>query len=150
MRIILQEKIANLGDVGNEVTVKSGYARNFLIPQGKAIPATAENIKIFESRRAELEKRATEVLEQAKQRADKLQTLTITIDAQASEEGKLYGSIGPRDIADAAAMQQIELAKSEVSLPEGPIRLIGEYEVMCNLHGEVSATIKVVISPAAD
>ncbi|MCH9770249.1 MAG: 50S ribosomal protein L9 [Gammaproteobacteria bacterium] len=146
MQVILQEKVANLGNVGDQVNVKPGYARNFLLPFGKAITATADNIKLFEARRAELEKRASEVLATAKQRGEKLQALAITITTQASEEGKLYGSIGPRDIAQAATKAGVELAKSEVSLPEGPIRLIGEYDVPCRLHSEVALTVKVAIN----
>lgn len=148
MKVILQEKIANLGNVGDEVSIKPGYARNYLFPFGKAVPATAENVAQFEKHRAELEKKSAELLADAKERAKKLDGMNIDINAQASEEGKLYGSVGPREIAAAITEKGIELAKSEVLMPEGPIRQAGDYEIDLHLHGEVSATIKLKISAA--
>jgi large subunit ribosomal protein L9 len=145
MRVILQEKVANLGDVGDQVSVKPGYGRNFLLPQGKAVMATADNIADFEKRRAELEKKAAEVLASAEKRAGELAKVTVTIEAQASDEGKLFGSVGPRDVADAVTETGIELAKSEVLLPEGPIRAVGEYDVAVQLHSEVVTNIKVEV-----
>lgn len=147
MRVILQEKVAKLGKVGDQVTVKRGYGRNFLIPQGKAVMATPENIEVFERNRAELEKRAAEVLAQAQARFEKLADLVVTIMAQAGEGGKLFGSVGARDVADAVTAAGVELEKSEVRLPEGPIRQTGEFEIGVYLHSEVTGNIKVVVSP---
>ena len=141
MQIILQEKVIGLGNVGDQVNVKPGYARNYLFPKSMAILATAKNIELFEQKRAQLEKKAAEVLAAAKARAEKLASLTLTIHAQASDEGKLYGSIGPRDIAQAANEQSIELAKSEVLMPEGPIRITGEYTISLQLYDEVGCDI---------
>ncbi len=149
MRVIIQEKVANLGKVGDQVTVKPGYGRNYLIPQQKAVLATPENIAEFEKRRVELEKVAAEVLAVAQERAKKLEALSLKIEAQAGEEGKLFGSVGPRDIAEAATHAGAELAKSEVTMPEGPIRQAGEYEITISLHSEVTATLKVAIVAAA-
>ena len=149
MRVILQEKIANLGNVGDQVTVKHGYGRNYLIPKQKAVLATPENTAEFEKRRAELEKASGEILAAAKARAKKLETLALKIEAQAGEEGKLFGSIGPRDIAEAATKAGAELAKSEVTMPEGPLRQLGEYEVTVTLHAEVTVALKVEIVAAA-
>lgn len=146
MKVILQEKLANLGDVGDQVTVKSGYARNYLLPFGKAVLATQENIAEFEKHRAELEKKSAEHLAEAQARADKLKNLEIEINVQASEEGKLFGSVGPRDIAMAVSEKGFELAKSEVLMPEGPIRQVGDYDIDLHLHGEVNATIKLKIT----
>lgn len=145
MRVILQEKITKLGNVGDLVTVKAGYCRNYLVPQGKAVYATEDNVKAFEVRRAELEKKEQERIESAKQRAEELSKLTITIISRASEEGKLFGSVTPREIAEAATLQKIDLHKSEVHLPEGPIRMTGEYTVDVSLHGDVHSTVKVVV-----
>ncbi len=149
MKVILQEKIANLGQVGDQVNVKPGYARNYLIPKNKVVMATPSNIADFEKRRAELEKRAAEVLAAAQARADKIAEVTVTLETQASDEGKLFGSIGPRDIADAVVAAGHELNKSEVLMPEGPIRQTGEYEIHVQFHSEVTGAIKVVINPAA-
>jgi large subunit ribosomal protein L9 len=147
MRLILQEKIANLGGVGDQVVVKAGYARNYLIPLNKAMPATAKNIAEFEKLRAEYEKKAAVAFEQAKQRAEKLKDYSISIAAQSSEEGKLYGSVGPREIAIAITEAGIEIEKSEVLMPEGPIRVLGEFEVTIRLHSEVDMNIKVQVTP---
>ena len=149
MRVILQEKIANLGKVGDQVTVKPGYGRNYLLPKQKAVLATSENVTDFEKRRVELEKAAVDVLAAANVRATQLEALILKIEAQASDEGKLFGSIGPRDIADAATKAGVELSKSEVSMPEGPIRQIGENEITLVLHSEVTAVIKIEVTAAA-
>ncbi len=148
MKVILQEKIGHLGNVGDQVTVKAGYGRNFLIPRGKAVQATPSNIEQFEKRRAQLEKAAADVLASAKARADKLSTLTVSVEANASDEGKLFGSIGPRDVADAICNAGVEVEKSEVSMPEGPIRMIGEYDIALQLHSDVEATVKLHITEA--
>jgi len=149
MRVILQENLANLGKVGDIVTVKAGYARNFLIPQDKAIIANDENTKIFETRRAELEKAAADLIAKAQARADSLEKLAVAVEALASEEGKLYGSIGPREVAEAICAQGVEVEKSEVSLPEGPIRHVGEYRVHVILHSEVTADVAFTVTATA-
>ena len=143
MEVILLEKVVNLGDLGDKVNVKSGYGRNFLIPQNKAVPATRENILAFEARRAELEKVEQEKLAQAEARAAQVNGLDITLTAKAGEEGKLFGSITVRDIVEAAAARGVEIDKIEVHLPEGPIRSLGEFEIEVQLHPEVTATIKI-------
>lgn len=145
MEVILLEKVANLGSLGDKVKVKAGYGRNFLLPQGKAVPATADNVKAFEERRAELEKAAAERLAAAQARAEALEGATFTITSKAGEEGKLFGSIGVRDIADAVTAGGTEVGKSEVRLPEGPIRVTGEYEIELQLHTDVAATIKLAV-----
>ncbi|MGV6807403.1 MAG: 50S ribosomal protein L9 [bacterium] len=146
MEVILLEKVGKLGQVGDKVNVKSGYGRNFLIPQGKAVFATAANLAEFEARRAELEAAEAEKLAQAKERAEKLAEIgKVVITAQAGEEGKLFGSIGTRDIAEAITGAGLEVAKSEVNLPEGTLREVGEFDVDIQLHSEVSATVLVVI-----
>lgn len=146
MEVILLEKVANLGELGDKVTVKAGFGRNFLLPQGKATAATAENIALFEARRAELEKAAAEKLAVAQARAEKLNELVVTITANVGEEGKLFGSIGAQDIADALTAAGVEVAKSEVSLPQGTIRQAGEFEISLQLHSEVTAAIKLVVA----
>lgn len=145
MDVILLEKIANLGNLGDKVNVKGGYARNFLLPQGKATAATAANVEAFEARRAELEKQAAEKKAQADDRAAKLAELTVTIAANSGDEGKLFGSIGTRDIAEAVSAAGVELDKSEVRLPNGALRSVGEYDVEVHLHTDVEATVKVVV-----
>ena len=145
MELILLEKVQNLGNLGEKVNVKPGFGRNFLVPQGKAVPATAENIALFEARRAELEAAATDRLSGAEARRDAMTDVEIEIVANASEEGKLYGSIGPRDIADSVASLGHALNKSEVIMAEGPIRTVGEFEVMIQLHADVEITIKVYV-----
>jgi len=145
MDVILLEKIANLGNLGDKVNVKGGYARNFLLPQGKATAATAANVEAFEARRAELEKQAAEKKAQADARAAKLAELTVTIAANSGDEGKLFGSIGTRDIAEAVSAAGVELDKSEVRLPNGALRSVGEYDVEVHLHTDVEATVKVVV-----
>lgn len=146
MQVILQEKVANLGQVGDVVKVKPGYARNFLLPQGKALRATEENVKTLESRRVELEKHALEVLEAAKARWTKLEIVEVVMEAQAGEEGKLYGSLGPREVAEAVVKLGHDLNKSEVKLPGGPIRATGEHEVDIVLHSDVHGKLKVLVN----
>jgi large subunit ribosomal protein L9 len=145
MEVILLEKIANLGGLGDKVAVSAGYARNFLLPFGKATPATASNLEAFDARRAELERIADEKKGEAEARAAKLVELTVTIAAIAGEEGKLFGSIGTRDIADAVTAAGVALEKSEVRLPEGPLRNVGEYDVALHLHTDVEASVKLVV-----
>jgi large subunit ribosomal protein L9 len=147
MNVILLERIGNLGDLGEEVVVKPGFARNFLIPQGKAVRATTENRAVFEERRAELERLANERLGEARERAGKLEGVSITIVVKAGEEGKLYGSVGTQDIADAVAAKGVEIEKSEVRLPEGTIRAVGEYEIDVQLHSDVLVTIALAVVP---
>jgi large subunit ribosomal protein L9 len=143
MEIILLEKVQNLGDLGEMVSVKPGYGRNYLVPQGKAVPATKENVAMFESRRAELEAAAAERMAKAEARRDAMQDVSIEIVANASEEGKLYGSIGPREIAIAVSDAGHPLEKSEVIMGEGPIRNTGEFDVLIQLYAEVETTVKV-------
>ena len=147
MNVILLERIKNLGGLGEEVHVKSGFARNFLIPQGKAVRATAENRQVFEGRRIEFERAAGERLAVAQSRATKLTGAAVTIGAKAGDEGKLYGSVGTADIAQALTALGTEVVKSEVRMPEGVIRLIGEYDIDIQLHGDVTVTVKVTVVP---
>ena len=149
MEVILLENITKLGDLGDKVSVKSGYGRNFLIPQKKAVPATADNLKAFEERRAELEKVAGEKLTEAQGRAESIGALEITIETKAGEEGKLFGSVTVRDIAEAAEAKGVALEKSEIRMPEGPIRELGEYEIDIHLHSEVSTNLKLAVVPEA-
>ncbi|MBK1691142.1 50S ribosomal protein L9 [Ectothiorhodospira mobilis] len=146
MEVILLEKVENLGNLGDKVRVRPGYARNYLLPQGKAKFATAANLAEFEARRAELEKAAAEALAAAEARREKLEAMTVTITAKAGGEGKLFGSVGTADIADAVKAMGVELEKREVRLPEGPLRQTGEYEVDLQLHTDVKATLKVVVT----
>jgi large subunit ribosomal protein L9 len=143
MEVILLEKVGKLGSIGDKVAVKSGFGRNYLIPQGKALSATAANVVEFESRRAELEAAAAEGKTEALARADKLAELTVTIEANAGEEGKLFGSIGARDLADAITAAGAEVSKSEVRLPEGALRDVGEYEITIHLQSDVTQSVKV-------
>ncbi|MDG4551809.1 MAG: 50S ribosomal protein L9 [Candidatus Contendobacter sp.] len=143
MEIILLEKVANLGGLGDRVKVKPGYARNFLIPKGKATEATAANLARFEARRAELERIAAESLAKARARAEQLAELIVTLSVKTGGEGRLFGSVGPADIANAVSAAGIELQKQEVRLPAGSIRQIGEYDVDLHLHGEVRTQIRV-------
>ena len=146
MQIILLDKVANLGGLGDNVTVKSGYARNFLFPQGKAVPATKANIEKFEARRAELEAKLAADLTAANDRAAKLAALgEVTIASKAGDEGKLFGSVGTRDIADAITEAGVKVSKAEVKLPTGTLRETGEYEIDVQLHAEVTATVKIVV-----
>ena len=143
MEIILLQKVENLGNLGDRVKVRPGYGRNYLIPQGKATEATAVNIARFEARRAELEKAATDALTAAQGRARELTDLIVTLSAKAGGEGRLFGSVGAADIAEAVSAAGMELKKQEVRLPQGPIRQLGEYDVEVRLHSDVSAHIRV-------
>lgn len=145
MEVILLEKVANLGALGDQVRVKPGYGRNYLIPQGKATPATPENIERFEQRRAELERQAAEALAAARARADKLEGFELTLTAKAGDEGKMFGSVGTADIAEGLNAAGHKIGRQEVLLPEGAFRQLGEYEVQLRLHADVEATIKLVI-----
>ena len=145
MEVILLEKVENLGSLGDRVNVKPGYGRNFLIPSGKATPATEEHIKAFEARRAELEKTAADALSEAEARRDRLADMTITIKAKAGEEGKLFGSIGTADIAAAIVADGVEVERSEVRLPEGAFRQLGEYRVLIHLHTDVNTELTLLI-----
>ena len=147
MDIILLERVRNLGNLGDEVSVKNGYGRNFLIPQGKAVRATAANREVFESRRAELEGQAAAQLKAAQDRAAGLAELAVTIAARASDEGKLFGSVGSREIADAVTEAGQEVSKDEVLLPVGPLRSIGEFTVDLQLHSDVTASVTVNVIP---
>lgn len=145
MEVILLEKVANLGNLGDKVNIKGGYARNFLLPQGKATVATAENVAAFEARRAELEKAAAEKKAAAEARAAQLSELVVTLGAHAGDEGKLFGSIGPRDIAEAVSAAGYPLEKAEVRLPNGALRNTGEFDVAVHLHTDVETTLKLII-----
>lgn len=146
MEVILLDKIAKLGGLGDQVTVKSGFARNYLLPQGKAVIASKDNVAKFEARRAEYEKQLADTLATAQARAAKLTELAdVTIASKAGDEGKLFGSIGTRDIADAITAAGVEVVKSEVRLPLGTIRDTGEYDIVIHVHSDVDATVKVVV-----
>ena len=148
MNVILLERIRNLGDLGEEVAVKPGFARNFLIPQGKAVRATQENRHVFEARRADLERVSNDRLVAAQARAGNLNDVQVTITAKSGEEGKLYGSVGTQDIAEAVSRAKgVEVLKSEVRLPTGVIRVIGEYDIDLQLHSDVTVTVKVIVVP---
>ena len=147
MQVILLEKIRNLGKLGDKVTVKPGYGRNYLVPQNKAVFATEKNIVLFEQRRAELEKKEQLDLAQAQQRAAKLNDITLTIPAQASDEGKLYGSVGVNEIVAAFEARSIEVGKREISLPDGPFHSSGQFLVDVLVHSDVTAKVTVEIVP---
>ena len=147
MEVILLEKIHRLGELGDKVRVRPGYGRNFLIPQRKAVPATPDNVEKFEAQRAELEKAQAEALAAAEQRGTGLDEMEVRIAARAGSEGKLFGSVGTSDIADAVTAAGVEIEKSEVRLPTGALRETGEYEVEIHLHADVDRTIRVVVVP---
>jgi len=148
MEVILLENIHNLGNLGDTVDVKSGFGRNFLIPQGKAVSATKANKAVFEARRAELEEAAAAALAEAQARGAAIDALgRIEIGANAGEEGKLFGSVGTRDIADAITAAGCEVDKAEVRLPEGALRELGEYEIAIQVHGEVTAHVQLAVVP---
>ena len=148
MEVILLENIGNLGSLGDKVDVKAGFGRNYLIPQGKAVPATEANVAQFEARRAELEAAASDALAAAEARAEAINALgLISIGANAGEEGKLFGSIGTRDIAEAVSAAGCDVDKSEVRLPEGALRELGEYEIAIQVHGDVTAMVAVAVVP---
>jgi large subunit ribosomal protein L9 len=146
MEVILLEKVQNLGNLGDLVRVKPGYARNYLVPKGIATPATEANKAAFEERRKELEKAANEKLQEAQARADKMAGASVEISRKASEEGKLFGSVSTTDIADAMNEAGHELAKSEIHLSEGPLKIVGEHEVAVSLHPEVHFTVVVNVT----
>jgi len=145
MEVILLEKIHKLGELGAQVKVKPGYGRNYLIPQGKAVPASKENIQVFEERRAELEKAQSEAMQVAQAKAGKLDGQVYTIKRKAGSEGKLFGSVTVADIEEAIAASGLEVSRHGIHLPEGPFRTVGEFELTVQLHADVSATIKVIV-----
>ena len=145
MKIILLEPIKNLGGLGDEVTVKRGYARNYLLPQGKAVRTTVENREIFEQRRAQLQKAAADRFATAEDRARQLAEASLTIVAKVGDEGRLYGSVGAQEIAQALAEQGVDVHKREVVLADGPMRMVGDYEVTLHLHSDLSVTVPVSV-----
>jgi large subunit ribosomal protein L9 len=148
MEVILLKKVENLGGLGEKVTVKSGYGRNYLLPTGAAVAATPDNLKQFEARRAELEKSAAELLQAAEQRKSSLEAAgTVTISAKSGDEGKLFGSVGTADIAAACSSAGVEISKKEVRLPDGPFHNTGTYEIVVHLHSDVDATLQLDIVP---
>ncbi len=149
MELILLEKIRNLGDLGDQVRVKPGFGRNYLIPQGKALPASAENVKVFEARKAELIKKAQDSLGAAKLRAEGVADLALTVTALASEEGKLYGSVGASQVAEVAVAQGVAIEVHEVVMPNGVIRDLGDHEVEFHFHPDVHVVIKLRVEAEA-
>ncbi len=149
MELILLQKVINLGSLGDKVKVKPGYGRNFLVPQGKAVPATAANVAAFEAKRADYEAKAKSLNDEADGRRNKLEGVSVTLKANASTEGKLYGSVGPRDIAEALTAAGHKVSKSEVVMGEGPLRHIGEFDIVIHLHADVETTVKVIVEPEA-
>ena len=145
MNVILLDKVENLGEIGDLVSVKPGYGRNFLLPQGKATLATKDNIAAVEARRAELEKAAAEELKSAKDRAKLIDGMELVIPANAGEEGKLFGSVGPIDICDAFSKVGVEVERSEVRMPEGPVHELGEYEIGMHLHADVNVSVNLKV-----
>lgn len=145
MNVILLEKVGKLGDLGDQVVVKSGFGRNFLLPYGKAVAATKENIESFEARRAELEAAAATKRSESEMRASQLAEVSLTLTVKAGDEGKLFGSIGTRDIADAISKAGVEVSKSEVRLPEGVIREIGEYSVGVQVHSDIIQKVDIAV-----
>ena len=148
MQVILLEKVRNLGNLGDNVSVKSGYGRNYLIPQNKAVFATNKNVELFVERRAELEKKAKVTLANAEQRAAKLNDTTGIIAAHASDEGKLYGSVGANEVKDALLSKSIDVSKREIVMPEGPFHSVGQYVVEIHVHSDVIANLQVEIVAA--
>lgn len=145
MEVILLEKVKNLGNLGDKVSVRPGYGRNFLVPQGKAVPATADNLAAFEARRVELEKNQQDLFASAESRAKQLEAVTLVISRKVGMEGKLFGSVSASDIVDAAKAIGVDIRKQEIRLPDGPIRLTGEYEVKLSLHADVVTALKVQV-----
>ncbi|MGB5833517.1 MAG: 50S ribosomal protein L9 [Thiohalocapsa sp.] len=148
MDVILLKKVGGLGDLGDKVAVRPGYGRNFLIPTGCAVPATDSNLKAFDERRAELEAQAAATLAEAEARKVRLEGTSVTVARKAGDEGRLFGSVGTADIAEALTEAGVEVAKSEVRLPEGPFRAIGEHEVELHLHSDVDVIVRVEVVPA--
>lgn len=151
MDLILMKKVRGLGELGDKVSVRPGYGRNYLIPTGMAKPATAENLKLFEERRAELEREAAEAIAAAEARKTKLEGIIVTVPRKAGDEGRLFGSVGTADIASAITEGGIgvEVLKSEVRMPEGPFRAVGEYDVELHLHSDVDVVVRVEVIPAS-
>ena len=149
MKVILLQKVTNLGGLGDQVDVKPGYGRNFLIPYGRAVPATADNIAAFEAKRAEYEAKADAVLAAAVKRKEEFEGASVTISANASAEGKLFGSVGSRDVAEAFSAAGHKLEKSEVIMGEGSLRRTGEFEVVVHFHADVETKVKVLVVPEA-
>lgn len=145
MDVILLEKVENLGNIGDRVKVRSGYGRNFLLPRGKATMATAANVAIFEARRAEFEKKEAEELGAARQRAASAGKLALRLSAKAGTEGKLFGSLGTADIAEACTAAGVPIKRSEIRLPDGPIRTLGEHSIELHLHSDVNAVINITV-----
>lgn len=145
MQVILMQKVVNLGNLGDVVKVKEGYARNFLIPQGKAKRVTPASLAEFEAKRAELEKAAAETLAAAQEKAGKMEGITVTVARKAGVDGRLFGSVTNADVADALGAQGFEVVKSDVRMPNGPLKMIGEAELVVALHTDVTATIKVAV-----
>ena len=147
MEVILLEKVDNLGDIGDRVKVRSGYGRNFLLPKGKATLATVENIAVFEARRAELERKQGDDLAAAQARGAEFQALSLKLPAKAGTKGKLFGSLGTIDIAEACSAAGVPLERSEVRLPDGPLRALGEFEIEIHLHADVNVALRVEVIP---
>lgn len=145
MEVILLQRVRNLGDLGHRVKVRPGFGRNYLLPQGMALPATADNVKVFEERRADLEKAANDNLGAAQSRAQQLEGFKLTIKARAAEEGKLYGSVGIFEVIEALKAQGIKVQKREITLPNGAIRQTGEHTVQLQLHSDVEVPILVIV-----
>ncbi|MGY6278047.1 50S ribosomal protein L9 [Methylomonas sp. MgM2] len=145
MEVILLEKVANLGNLGDKVSIKAGYGRNYLIPQGKAAMATPAKIKEFEERRAELEKQAAERLAAATARGEALSKLDISIACKSGDEGRLFGSVGTQNIAEAVNAAGVQIEKSEIRMPHGAIRQIGEYDIVFHLHSDVEVTLPIKV-----
>ena len=148
MDVILLDKVQGLGQLGDTARVKPGYARNYLIPQGKAVRATKANIEQFEAERAELERKQAERLSAAQKRADQFAGVTLDVQVKAGDEGKLFGSVGPSDIVEAAAAKGIEIERSEVRMADGPLRQTGEYEIEVRVHTDVATTVRVDVVAA--
>lgn len=149
MEVILLEKVANLGNLGDKVKIKAGYGRNYLVPQGKAVPATAQKIAEFEARRAELEKVATEKLVAAQAEAEKLSKMAIVIAHKAGDEGRLFGSVGPHDIVEAISAAGGSVEKHQIRLPNGTIRQVGDYDIDVSLHSDVAVTMSIKVASEA-
>lgn len=145
MDVILLEKVENLGNIGDRVKVRSGYGRNFLLPRGKATLATPSNVAVFEARRAEFEKKEAEELEAARSRAASAAKLTLRLSAKAGTEGKLFGSLGTADIAEACTAAGVAVKRSEVRLPDGPIRTLGDHSIELHLHSDVNAVVRITV-----
>jgi len=146
MQLILLEKVHNLGNLGDKVKVKAGHGRNYLIPQGKAVSATADNIAKFEAKRAELEKAAAAALAASQKRAEVLANQVVELKVKAGDEGRLFGSVGTRDIAEALIAKGAQVEKNEILMPDGVIRQVGEYELFILLHGDIRVAFKVIVT----